>query len=66
MPEFEIWYSETYTYKAWFTANDKEQALELLEQVESDEIEMDDLPGFGKKDKSYEIEMDLPSLEELK
>lgn len=66
MATFEVWYSETYVYKAWFDADDKEAALAMLEQVESGEADLEELPNFGNKDKSYELEIDPISLEEWK
>lgn len=66
MATFEIWYSETYTYKAWFNADDKEAALAMLEQVRDGEADLEELPNFGNKDKGYELELDIASVEELK
>jgi hypothetical protein len=65
MPEFEIWYSETYTYKAWFTADSKEQATELLEAVEQGETQFEDLTGYGHKDKGYELDVEPHSVREI-
>jgi hypothetical protein len=63
MPTYEFWYNETYTYKAWFTAEDKDQALKMIESVEQGNLDIEDLPEFGKKDKNYEIELD--AIEEI-
>jgi hypothetical protein len=63
MPTYEFWYNETYTYKAWFTAEDKDQALKMIESVEQGNLDIEDLPKFGKKDKNYEIELD--AIEEI-
>jgi hypothetical protein len=65
MPEFEIWYSETYTYKAWFSADSKEKAIEMLEAVEQGETLLEDLTGFGHKDKGYELDIEPLSVEEI-
>jgi hypothetical protein len=66
MPEYEFWYSETYTYKAWFRAENKEHAIEKLEAVFQGDIDLeDDLSGFGKKSKGYEIDLDPLSIEEI-
>jgi hypothetical protein len=65
MPEFEIWYSETYTYKAWFSADSKEQAIEMLEAVYKGETCLDDLTGFGHKDKGYDLDIDPLAVEEI-
>jgi hypothetical protein len=63
MPTYEFWYNETYTYKAWFTAEDKDQAIKMIESVEQGNLDIEDLPEFGKKDKNYEIELD--TIEEI-
>jgi hypothetical protein len=66
MPEFEIWYSETYTYKAWFSADSKEQAIEVLEAVQQGDLDLEsDLTGFDRKDKGYELDLDPLSVEEI-
>jgi hypothetical protein len=66
MPEFEIWYSETYTYKAWFSADSKEQAIEMLEAVQQGDLDLEsDLTGFSRKDKGYELDLDPLSVEEI-
>jgi hypothetical protein len=66
MPEFEIWYSETYTYKAWFSADSKEQAIELLEAVQQGDLDLEsDITGFSRKDKGYELDLEPLSVEEI-
>jgi hypothetical protein len=66
MPEFEIWYSETYTYKAWFSADSKEQAIEMLEAVQQGDLDLEsDLTGFSRKDKGYELDLEPLSVEEI-
>ena len=64
MPDYSVWYDEVYTYKGYFTADNREQALELLNKVAMGEIQMEQLPSFGSKDKGYELETDLNTLEE--
>lgn len=63
--QFTFWYSETYTYKGWFEAESEEQARTFLSRVEDAEWEMSDLPEFGFKDKGYELEIDLGTVEEV-
>jgi hypothetical protein len=65
MATFEFWYDETYTYKAWFTADNEEQAMEMLEKVEQGEADITELPNFGNKDKSYELLFDVSSVKEI-
>jgi hypothetical protein len=64
MKDFTFWYDETYIYKGGFQANSAEEAQELLEQVFSGEKDINDLPGFWNKDKGYESNYDLKTLQE--
>ena len=59
MPTYEIWYDETYTYKAWFTADNEEHAKELLSLVQDGQAEWDSLDDFQNKDKGYELQVEL-------
>ena len=65
MATYELWYSESYTYKAWFTADSKEQAVKLLQQVQDGDIQIEDLPDFDKKDKGYELDIEPSEVGEL-
>lgn len=65
MPTYELWYSESYTYKAWFDADNKEEAIKLLEKVQNGDLIIDDLPEFGRKDKGYELDIEPSEVEEL-
>lgn len=65
MPTFEIWYSETYTYKAWFQAEDKDKAIEMLEKVREGDAGLEELPDFGKKDKNYELDIQPSEVAEI-
>lgn len=65
MARYTVWYSETYTYKAWFEADSKEHAQELLGQVRDSEIDVEELPEFGNKDKNYELDVAVETLEEV-
>ena len=58
MPTYEFWYNEEYTYKAWFTAETREEAERLMSLVDRGQLDIDELPEFGKKDKNYEINID--------
>ena len=65
MPTFEFWYSETATYRAYFKADDRAQAEELLRQANDGDIMFDDLPEFQDKNKGLYLEADLNSLDEI-
>lgn len=60
MPKYEFWYEESYTYKGWFEADNLEHANELLDQIEDGELELEELPNSGSKDKSYEFHATRP------
>jgi hypothetical protein len=64
MPDFEFWYDETNTYKAWITADTKEQALAMLSEVENGNISIEDLEGFQNSGKNYELLIDT-NIEEV-
>jgi len=55
MATFEVWYEETYTFKAWFEADSAEEASELINQVEFAELDINALPKFVSKDKGYTL-----------
>jgi hypothetical protein len=58
MPQYEFWYTEAYTYKAWFTAKNIEEAYSLMAGLEEGNYQVQELPEFVKKDKGYEIDFD--------
>jgi hypothetical protein len=65
MPTYEFWYDETNTFKAWFTADNEEQARELVSEVEDGNVDITELPDFQNKDKNYELRIDgLTEIEE--
>ena len=63
MPSYEFWYDETYTYKAYFEADNLEEAEKLYESAREGEIAPTDIPNVFVKDKNYTLEMD--NLEEI-
>jgi hypothetical protein len=65
MPQYTIWFSETYTNKGWYNADNLEQAKEIANKLELGEITFDDLQGWGYKDKGYELDVDTVSVEEI-
>jgi hypothetical protein len=58
MPTYQFWYDETSTYKAWFTAENLEQAKELIDQVQDGETSLEDLPDFENRSKAFELLID--------
>lgn len=47
--QFMVWYSTTEYGKAYFTAENEEQALELLDQIDSGELLPEELPDYDFK-----------------
>lgn len=64
MKEYTFWYSETYTYKAGFKAENLEEATKLVNEVFEGERAIEDLPEFWNKDKGYEADYSPETLEE--
>lgn len=58
MATYEFWYSETLTYKARFTAENLEQAQDLLDRADSGDIDLDELPEFSKSLKEVDTYID--------
>lgn len=55
MNDYVFWYSETNTYKAGFTAENREEAERLLTSVANGELyHLEDLPEFWSKQKGSE------------
>jgi hypothetical protein len=50
-----FWYNEEITYKGYFEASSREEAEALLEQVQSGDVLLEDLPNFGKKEKEFNL-----------
>lgn len=65
MALFEIWYSESTTYKAWFEAESKEAAQKMLEDVREGDAQLEELPNFENRDKGYELDLDPNDVEEV-
>ena len=62
MKEYEVWYSETITYKAWFHAKSDEAAKEMIKEIEWGTKDPDSLPEFDKTIKSVEYEFEQPEM----
>lgn len=65
MPSYLFWYSDTSTYKAGFEATSLEEAQKLLDGVFAGESAIEDLPAYWSKEKGYESEYDISTLEEI-
>jgi hypothetical protein len=65
MPQYEFWYDEITTRKAFFEADDNVEAKGILEMLEAGEIGPEDIDGVFFKDKGYSIEIDPLTLSRL-
>jgi len=63
MPRFTVWFSQTDTSKAWFDADSTEQAIEILEKLNTGEIDQTELTNLGIKLKNVELVYDPFTLE---
>jgi hypothetical protein len=55
MSRYVVWVTEEVTKKVWFDADDYEQAEELLGQIESGELDVEDLPESSEKIKASDF-----------
>lgn len=62
---YSFWYNESNTYKAVFTADDTEQAEELLEQLAQGLIEIEDLKEVASSPKDGELTIEQFTLKEV-
>lgn len=53
---FEVWITEEFTYKAWFTADSLEDAERLIGECESGELDWRDLADVDYKIKASDTE----------
>jgi hypothetical protein len=65
MKTYTFWYTEELTRKAGFQAENKEEAIKLLERVQSGEIWIDDLPNGWAKDKDNSNVIGFDTLREI-
>lgn len=63
MPRFTVWLSQTDTHKAWFDADSTEQAIEILEKLNTGEIDQTELTNLGMSLKNVEVVYDPYTLE---
>ena len=63
MPRFTVWFDQIDTSKAWFDADSKEHALELIEKLTTGEIDHTELTNLGMKLKSAQLVFDPLTLE---
>lgn len=63
MPRFTVWFSQTDTSKAWFEADNREHALELLAHLNSGDIDHTELNNLGVALKNVELVYDPFTLE---
>jgi len=64
MPKYNFGMSETDIYRAYFQAENIDEARALLTKVMTGEIDTTDLPEFEKFGRDYEYEIAIETLEE--
>lgn len=64
MKRYTVWMDVTETWKVYFEANDLEHAKQLLQQLNTYEIDVDDVPEYFEKNKGIEKQYALDTLEE--
>lgn len=64
MRSYSVWYSETDTYKAYFEAENLEEAKKIIESVRTGETNFSELLNAETSSKEYEIEIYLDTLQE--
>jgi hypothetical protein len=52
---YSFWYSQVETFKGYFTAENQQEADEMLKLLNTGDISLDDLSGFQSKTKEYEL-----------
>jgi hypothetical protein len=65
MGKYAVWYDQTDTHKLWFEAKDLATAKYLLQQVNTGEIGIEELPEQGSKLKGVEMQVAIETLEEV-
>lgn len=56
MKKFNVSYVEESSGNIWFEAETMEEAQALVDKLRSGVINADELPNFGKKERSYETD----------
>jgi hypothetical protein len=64
MPKYTFYHNVEETWKASFTADSMEHAIELLEAADNGDINLSDLPDYDEKNKGLDLNVDIDSLEE--
>ena len=64
MGKYAVWCDQTDTYKLWFEAKDLATAKYLLQQINTGEIGVEELPEQFSKLKGVEIQVAIETLEE--
>jgi hypothetical protein len=60
---YSFWYSQVETFKGYFTAENQEQADEMLKLLNDGDISLEDLNGFQASAKDYELIAEQAELE---
>jgi hypothetical protein len=64
MKRYSVWMDVTETWKVYFEAQDLEQAKQILRDLETGEVDTEDVPEYFEKNKGIEKHYALDTLEE--
>ena len=64
MKRYTVWMDVTETWKIWFDAENMDEALKIIKDLEHGDIESDDIEGYGDVNKGIESTYALDTLEE--
>lgn len=64
MKRYTVWLDVTETWKAYFEAEDLEQAKQIVQQLNTFELDVDDVPSYFEKNKGIEKQYAVETLEE--
>ena len=65
MAEYVFWYTEGTIKKGFFTADTLEEAREYLASVADGPMDLEDLPNFSSKEKTFDLDVNEGTLKEV-
>lgn len=65
MATYEFWYNEVETFKGYFEAESREEAIELLGEISKGLRDITDLEGWESRSKDYQLEIDFDTVQSI-
>jgi len=65
MKRYTVWMDVTETFKVYFEAKDLEDAKRIVQELNTSDLDVDDVHEYFKKNKGIEKEYAVDTLEEL-